>query len=242
MSQFNLIDERGNLAADAALKVFAQCLFPSDKASQRQALLVATDEAERFSKSGGPPRYRPSKLAEVLVTSFNNDAGQRAVAGYAALAYCILKAKQPEKSIKLYGAAKVIERSLKVASKSDPNPIKMVHYEGGEWILKGQQCPKTRSGIEGAWRSYASVSHLLAADAILSEWFPVTSVFAKPPEYTITLLRTAAVFEPHVTDMIEERGGEIVSVARLFGDGSIAAEPMPMGKAVLDFIGAGLPQ
>ena len=120
MSEIRLVDENGNLAADAAGRILAHCVFPNDEASRNQAMLVLRDENRQFHEEGGLPNCRPTMLVNWIVSSANGEAGQRAVAGYTTIAFAILAAEEPNKELTLYSAANVVARVLKAAKKADP--------------------------------------------------------------------------------------------------------------------------
>jgi hypothetical protein len=240
MTELVLLNENGNLAEDAAAKIMAEIVYPGDADSQRQALLVFADEKQRFMQSGGFPYYRASNLSERVITSLNAEAGQRAVAGYTAIAFALLNSSDPSNPATLYAAANVVRRALNAEKKQNAEPLKTLHLRDGRWEVKGQRCPNTREGIEKAWRKYCSVSHLLAAEAILGEWFPVRTVFERPPEQTITLLKTASTIEPHIRGAAAEREIEVLGVAAQFSGKNSAIEPLSLNNALVQFVHQGL--
>jgi hypothetical protein len=240
MNSLNLLNRNGVLEPDAAMKIYAHAVYPSDPSSRRQALMLAADERERFARAGGIKNWQPSKLTKAVITSMQNEAGQRAVAGWAAIAFALLRAKNPHKEHKLYAAAQVVERALKHARKDDQQPLKMLHLVNGEWQVSGQRCPSTRKGIETAWTDYCTVSHILAADMILAEWFPVQSIFERSPDFAILLMRTAAMFERHIQEAVEQRGHSVLAVAHQFGGANGLIPPIDIGEGTLAFIARGL--
>ncbi len=239
MKTLDLLDSEGSLTEDATLQIFAHCIFPDDPASQRQVLLLASDEKCRMG-AGGAASWRPTGLVERLITSMRNEAGQRAVAGQTAIAFSLLSVRYPEKTPSLYAASKVVCRAMEKAKKKDPTPFKSIHMRSGLWEVEDRRCPTTQQGISKAWNDYCSVSHLLAAESILAEWFPMQNIFERTPDYPILLMRTAAVLEAHIREPIEERGKEVLQVAHQFSGSLESLPPLALGGALVEFLTLGL--
>jgi hypothetical protein len=240
MNGLCLLNRGGMLEDGAALTIYSHIIYPNDPVSRRQVLLVAMDERERFLQAKGLTNWRPSALSQKIVTAMNGEAGQRAVAGYTAIAFALLRAKNPRKSPTLYAASNVVFKALKRASKNDPRPLKMLHLRDTGWEVEGQSCPTTRGGIATAWMDFCTVSHLIAADSILSEWLPVQSIFERTPEFSILLLKTASIFEPHLIEPIEERHLQLLEVRHQFVGELSEIPPIPMGAATVDFLKLGM--
>lgn len=240
MSKLTLVDERGMLVPNAGVHLALRIAFPYDEDARKQAFDLAESERARFRKAGGAEKWRPTTLTRNVLNGLNNEAGQRAVAGYTTIAFGLLKAQDPKKQPTLYAAAQVVERALKRASRDDPKPIKMIHLKDGTWQVDGQRCPSTRNGIEKAWLEFHSVSHLIAADAICNEWFPAQVIFDRTPESLMVLLRIASLMENNILHPAEKRGFEIVQVSH---QGSrlpyLPVSQLP-GQATAEFLKMGL--
>lgn len=238
--RLELLNDNGHLQPDAAILIHAHAVYPDDPDSRRQAFLLAKDEEARYRRLGGMPHWSPSNFSETMLVAINETAGQRAVAGYTCIAFALLKAKAPDSEPTLYSAAKVVERALKKASQDDPRPIKLANIKAGNWEVEGSRCPNTRKGIETAWIKYSSVSHIIAADSILAEWFPLTPVFDQPPERTITLLKTASIFEPFIVHPSMLRCRSVSEVRHQFRGKLESLPTLPLGSATMRFFEVGL--
>lgn len=184
--------ETGALFGPINAVAFCYTIFPEDIVSRAQAFAVYEIENQSYDKNPGD--YQASELAQVLMQSVFNKAGQRLAAGLTMLAFQYLFFKTHE-AVTLYRAAQIVERALAVATKEHERPISILRWETPERKIQGVKIPKTRRSIEQAYRTYESVSHILAADLLCTNTLLASPLFERTFEVDSVLLNTAARME-----------------------------------------------
>jgi len=188
----NFFSQDGSIILPLQAVVFSFVIFPDDVTSRVQAASIYEIEQQRYLRD--PANYKGSELVRWLMTSVQQKAGQRMVAGLTMLAFQHLY-HFGEGAVSRYQAAKLVEAALAEAKKADPRPFKLILYETSEPTLKGIRLPSARRDIEKAYRANESVAHILAADLLCTNSLELSPLFDWTFEKAAVLLNTAARIE-----------------------------------------------
>ncbi|MEL7459933.1 MAG: hypothetical protein AAGJ39_03145 [Pseudomonadota bacterium] len=231
-----LVDSVGRLHQNAADIWLAFKYFPDDEACRRQAVLIASDERERFQ--AGAETWKPSALAKAVTTWAGKRSGQLTVAGYAALAFILLLEKGREEPT-LYASAKVVSSALAKLKSFDPLPFKSFHFEG-EWSVRDQRVPSSTEDIMKAFGRYRFVVHLEAADIAASEHFLLMHIFNRTPETMLSSIRTAHAIETVLAQRMQKDFRDFWSVGGCLTPSVALVDPVYIEGNVRAFLESGL--
>ncbi|KAJ04279.1 hypothetical protein [Sulfitobacter mediterraneus] len=217
--------------------VYAFSVFPDDERSRAQVLNIFDLEKAAYHQNKVDFEY--SELVKALLVWADNRAGQRYAAGLTMLAFQTLFF-EGDGEVTLYRAAQVVEAALGKATEQNARPLNIVQFEKGESKVKGVRVPTGRRDIEKAYRKYESVSHLLAADLLVTNSLKVLPIFERNIHMDAVLINTAAAIE---RAMLEREPDQFRSPWRVLP--SINAHTADLGAVefegeFVDFLRAGL--
>lgn len=171
----NLIDIAGFLSGD------------SDSISQAQLLLQS--EYMRWMALGETD-YKPTRLSQTLLNSFNNKSEALYTTGLVGLALLGQLSLRQTASIKL--AAKQVET---FAAERDTLPFEMYDYSRRDFVVSPKNVASSESAIRRAIRPFKSVIHICTARLIAYDTITPNTSFEQNVEADKCYIATVAAFQ-----------------------------------------------
>lgn len=183
--------------------MMAHMYFPKSRADREQALLLLNHERERYERLGS--EYQSSDIVSAVVARVRKSEGQRYVAGLVAIAMV---------GLKLINKLDSLETASKIVSEyCYDNPI--VNFSGGigndvqEFTVKPRTGPKN---IRNAFRDFAPVAHICAANISSSSYLAPRSIFSRAPLAEACCIQTAAYFQMSLKDKFAKEQWRVLDV------------------------------
>ncbi|WP_372993844.1 hypothetical protein [Sulfitobacter sp.] len=192
MREISLSDGPSQIRANYISELEIYSVYPEDEASREQALFLLRHEYERW-KVCGVDDYKPSELVRTLITSHRGNAARRFVCGITAIAMCALQ--NAGHRVSLNAAAEIVTEFNNSVGK-----LPFTFWDGLDWVAQEKALLGDTQKIKQAFRQYRSVSHILAAWVVSSEYLNVQQPFDRGLEADACLLHTSAYFQARLKE------------------------------------------